>query len=71
MPTEPCHAHGQQLANKINQRPLIAADRMSQTVSASATQGRPVVPSAGCVTGSRVKAHDARRPAVVLERRYG
>src|SRR6266511_3702532 len=55
MPTEPCHAHGQQLANKINQRPLIAADRMSQTVSASATQGRPVVPSAGCVTGSRVR----------------
>ncbi len=23
MPTEPCHAHGQQLANKINQRPLM------------------------------------------------
>jgi hypothetical protein len=23
MPTEPCHSHGQQLANKINQRPLM------------------------------------------------
>jgi len=32
---------------------------------------RPLVPSTGCVRGSRVKAHDARRPALVLERRYG
>ena len=33
--------------------------------------GRPLLPSTGCGRGSRVSAHDARRPALVLERRYG